>query len=76
MQERIIIDPEILRGKPIIRGTRIAVELVLDLLASGMSVEEVIEEYPHLTRDDILSVLKYATKIIKHDEIHSVAETA
>ncbi|MDO8661278.1 MAG: DUF433 domain-containing protein [Candidatus Woesearchaeota archaeon] len=76
MQERIVIDAEILRGKPIIGGTRISVELVLDLLASGMTVEEVIDDYPSLTREDILSALKYAAKIVKHDELHSLAETA
>ena len=51
--DRIAVDPEILAGKPVIRGTRIAVELVLELLASGQSDAEIQENYPGLTRDDI-----------------------
>ena len=56
----IIIDPEILKGKPIIAGTRISVELILELLSSGMSIEEIIKEYPHLTKKSILEAIKYA----------------
>ena len=59
--ERIIVDPEILAGKPVIRGTRIAVELVLELLAAGQSEGEILANYPGLTREDILACLTYAS---------------
>ena len=59
--ERIAVDPEILAGKPVIRGTRITVELVLELLAAGQSESEVLASYPGLTRDDILACLSYAS---------------
>jgi uncharacterized protein (DUF433 family) len=60
LSERIIVDPDILAGKPVIRGTRLAVELILELLATGQSEQDVLEEYPGLTREDILACLAYA----------------
>jgi uncharacterized protein (DUF433 family) len=59
--ERIIVDPEILAGKPVIRGTRIAAELILQLLAAGQSENEILANYPGLTREDILACLSYAS---------------
>lgn len=59
--ERIIVDPEILAGKPVIRGTRLAVEFILELLAAGRSEQELLADYPGLTRDDILACLAYAS---------------
>jgi len=59
--DRIGVDPEILAGKPVIRGTRIAVELVLELLAAGQSENEILAIYPGLTRDDVLACLSYAS---------------
>jgi uncharacterized protein (DUF433 family) len=59
--ERIIVDPEILAGKPVIRGTRIAVELILELLAAGQSEHEILASYPGLTREDVLACLSYAS---------------
>ncbi|MEQ1945630.1 MAG: DUF433 domain-containing protein [Bryobacteraceae bacterium] len=61
--ERIVVDPEILAGKPIIRGTRVAVEFILDLLAAGQSENEILSEYPGLTREDILACLSYASHL-------------
>jgi uncharacterized protein (DUF433 family) len=52
-QERIVVNPEILVGKPVIRGTRLAVELLVDLLAQGWSEEEILKNYPGLTREDL-----------------------
>jgi len=71
--ERIIINPEILAGKPIIKGTRISVELIIKLLSSGMSIEEILEGYPHLKREDILAALEYAAKRLSHEEIYLTA---
>jgi len=69
IMERIVFDQNILKGKPIIKGTRISVEFILELLSSGMDYEEIVEEYPHLKKEDILSALNYAAKTIKHEEV-------
>lgn len=59
--DRIVIDPEILAGKPIIRGTRLAVEFILELLAADQSENDILSNYPGLTREDILACLSYAS---------------
>jgi uncharacterized protein (DUF433 family) len=59
--ERIAVDQEILSGKPVIRGTRLSVELILDLLAAGCTEAEILENYPGLQREDILACLSYAS---------------
>ncbi|MFN3840592.1 MAG: DUF433 domain-containing protein [Cyclobacteriaceae bacterium] len=63
--ERITIDAEICHGKPSIRGMRYPVELILDLLASGMTHEEILKDYPSLEELDILACLAYASKLTK-----------
>jgi len=68
--ERITIDNEILSGKPIIRGTRMSVEFILEMLSSGMGVEEILKEYPHLKKEDILSSLEYAVRMLKKEEVY------
>lgn len=67
MGRQITANPHILGGKPIIRGTRISVEFILDLLASDISEEEILEDYPHLTKDDIHACLKYAARSCKNE---------
>jgi uncharacterized protein (DUF433 family) len=59
--DRIAVDLETLAGKPVIRGTRLAVELILELLAAGQSETEILASYPGLTREDILACLSYAS---------------
>ncbi len=61
LSDRVVVDPEILSGKPVIRGTRLAVEFILELLAAGQSEGELMRNYPGLTRDDILACLAYAS---------------
>ena len=68
--ERIVINNDVLAGKPIVKGTRISVEFVLEMLSSGMSVEEILEEYPHLKREDILAAIEYATRVLKKEEVY------
>lgn len=68
-QNRITVDPEIMVGKPIIKGTRITVELILRLLAQGMTIKEILKNYPHLEKEDILAVLEYATKVIEEEKV-------
>ncbi|HKP75735.1 MAG TPA: DUF433 domain-containing protein [Longimicrobiaceae bacterium] len=60
--DRIIIDLEIRSGKPVIRGTRITVVDILEYMAGGMSTEEILEDFPHLTADDIRAVLAFAAR--------------
>lgn len=67
---RIIIDPEILCGKPIIRGTRLAVEFVVDLLAQGWTETDILKNYPGITRDDILACLAYASAILHAEKVY------
>ncbi len=63
--ERIIIDPNVMVGKPVIRGTRLTVEYILNLLAHGATVEEILQEYKGLTREDIQACLLFATKALE-----------
>lgn len=67
--ERIIFNPKILSGKPIIRGTRISVDFVLELFAGGMTEAEILEEYPRLTRADIRAALEYAARSVQREEV-------
>lgn len=69
-QDRITIDPKILVGKPVIKGTRIAVEFVIDLLAQGWSEPEILRNYPGLTHEDILACLKYAGEILHSEKVY------
>lgn len=64
MSERITVSPDICNGKPVIRGTRITVQTVLEFLAAGDSVEDVLEEYPTLKREDVQACLDYASKLM------------
>lgn len=56
-------NPEILGGKPVVKGTRIPVELILELVQAGYSVEEILKEYPHLKADTLLEVLRFAKRV-------------
>lgn len=59
--ERIVVDSDVLAGKPVVRGTRLAVEFILDLLAAGQSESEILANYPGLTGEDVLACLSYAS---------------
>lgn len=69
-QGRIVVDPDVLAGKPIIKGTRLAVEFVLRLLAQGWSEEDVLKNYPGLERDDILACLAYASEVLGLEKVY------
>lgn len=69
MQERIVIDLNICHGKPCIRGTRIMVSNILNLLAHGATEEEVLTGYPQLTQDDIHAALEYAEALVNDEEV-------
>lgn len=68
-RERITTDPAIMLGKPIIKGTRITVELVLRKLSDGMTMEALLEGYPHLTKEDVLAALSYSVDVIAKEEM-------
>ena len=70
-QERIVIEPKILVGKPIIRGTRLAVEFIIDLLAQGWSTEDIIENY-QITTEDIRACLSYANEALKAEKVYPI----
>lgn len=71
-RERIGADPDILVGKPVIKGTRIAVELVLDLLAAGYSTDQIRQQYDHLTSQDIQACLGYAREVVGSERMFTV----
>ena len=71
-QDRIVFDQQVLAGKPVIEGTRIAVEFVVDLLGRGWSVEQLLEEYDHLTLQDIQACLAYASEVLKSERVYPV----
>ncbi len=70
--ERITMDPEICHGKPVIRGMRYPVELILDLLSSGMTSEEILTDYEDLQREDILAALSFAARLSQIKRIDPV----
>jgi uncharacterized protein (DUF433 family) len=69
-QDRIVLDPAVLTGKPTIKGTRIAVEFVVDLLARGWKEEDILREYDHLTADDIKACLAYASDVLQSERVY------
>jgi uncharacterized protein (DUF433 family) len=72
-KERIIIDPEVLTGKAIIKGTRLAVEFIVGLLAQGWSENNILQNYPGLTREDILACLSYAREVLQDERVYPLA---
>jgi len=71
---RIMVDPAILVGKPIVKGTRISVELILDRLADGWTTEEVLAAYPHLSRDDVVAAVACAAGVFKEETYVAVGK--
>jgi len=67
--DRIKINPKIMVGKPVIKGTRVPVELILKMLSQGISTEEILGEYPHLTKEDIQAALAYAADALALEEV-------
>jgi len=67
--DRIEVNPKVMVGKPVIKGTRIPVELILRMLSQGISEEEILEEYPHLTKEDIQAALAYAAEALAVEEV-------
>ena len=72
-EDRIAVDPNVLVGKPIIRGTRIAVEFLVELLAEGWSQDQILQNYPQLVQDDIQAALYYAADVMKQERVFRLA---
>jgi uncharacterized protein (DUF433 family) len=68
-RERIVADPAVLVGKAVIKGTRISVELIMDLLARGYSKEQVLAQYPHLAAADVQACLAYAAEVLRSERM-------
>ncbi|HSO73476.1 MAG TPA: DUF433 domain-containing protein [Blastocatellia bacterium] len=69
-EERITIDPNILVGKPVIKGTRLAVEFVIELLAQGWTEQQVLENYPGIAEEDIHACLAYASAALRNEKVY------
>jgi uncharacterized protein (DUF433 family) len=75
-RERIVTNPDILVGKPTVKGTRISVELILGWLGHGWSHEQLLENYPHITREDILAALAFAAEMLREEQYTLIDKTA
>jgi uncharacterized protein (DUF433 family) len=72
-RERIVVDPEVLVGKPVIKGTRLAVELIVDLMAQGWSEEQILENYPGITHEDLQACLGYASALLHAERVYPLS---
>lgn len=72
LEDRIVVDSTILTGKPVIRGTRLAVEFIVGLMAQGWSEAEILRNYPGITREDILACLSYAQDRLQEERIFPI----
>jgi uncharacterized protein (DUF433 family) len=75
LRERITIDPKVMVGQPCIRGTRLTVRFIVNLLAHGTTVDEILEEYPRLTREDIAACLLYAVDVLERESAVALASS-
>ncbi len=69
---KIVIDKDIQAGKPVIEGTRVTVDFVIELLANGWDYEQIAANYPAIKRDDIIAALRYASDILKDEKIYNI----
>lgn len=76
MYVRIVSDPAVLGGKPVVKGTRISVEFLMELFASGGTRADVLKSYPHLAAEDVEEALGYAADVLKHDRVIPLEQRA
>ncbi len=76
LNSRITLDPKIMVGKPIIRGTRISVDMIVRMIAQGIGESEILAEYPRLMHDDIRAALVYAAEVLSDEDVFPIAATA
>lgn len=72
MEKRIVINPKVMVGKPVISGTRIPVEMIVRLLAQGMTVQEILDDYPNLKKEDIKAALEYVAKLAASEDVFPI----
>ncbi len=73
LHDRIIVDPDILLGKPVVKGTRLSVDFLLDLLAQGWTEAEILRNYPGLQREDLLACWAYASDVLRGEKVYRYA---
>jgi uncharacterized protein (DUF433 family) len=73
-EDRITVDPKVLVGKPVVKGTRLAVEFIVERLADGWSEQQLLDNYPGLTREDVSACLHYASEILKSERVYLTTE--
>ncbi len=74
LNNRIVMNPAVMAGKPVIRGTRIPVDLIVRLVAQGISVKEILEDYPQLKKEDIKAALEYVADLVRGEDVYPVKE--
>jgi len=72
----IVSDPKVMLGKPVVAGTRITVDLILEKLGAGESIEAVLEAHPRLTREGVLAALRFSAQVLRAEEVYPVAATS
>ncbi len=72
-QDYIVADPKVMLGKPVIKGTRITVELVIERLGQGQTIDELLVSYPHISREAVMACLQYAAQSLKNELIYEAA---
>lgn len=73
-REHIVVDPDVLVGKPIVKGTRISVELLLDRFADGWGYDDILEAYPHLTREQVQAAVTFASELFKEEKYVAIGK--
>jgi uncharacterized protein (DUF433 family) len=76
LKQLVVSNPKVMIGKPVIAGTRITVELILEKLAAGETQEQILEAHPRLTREGILAALAFAAEALRADVVYPIVETA
>ncbi len=76
LSHRISVEPKVMGGKPVIRGTRIPVETIVRMLAQGISQDDILREYPRLQPEDIRAALAYAARVLAHEDVFPLAISA
>ena len=69
VEDSVAVDPMVMGEKPVIRGTRIPVYFILELLSDGRTIDDILREYPHLSREDVLAAIKYAARVLREKVI-------
>jgi len=72
-EERMVIDERVLGGKPVIRGMRILVYLIIELVANGLSIKDILKEYPELSEEDVKAALRYAASLLKRETYYEIS---